>query len=476
MIRRWVQAVWMLAAGCHPPAAPFEDCLEGMAPRTAQPSTCVSEVAEGFVYSTIRDHTLGFTLRCGPDVDGNGIGDLAFNAASYRPSGDGPWQDSAVFRLDQPPEGPVFYEDADWWLRGGPRIGTPTIGALLELIDWADPPGLFFSSREGTSADLEGAHNLPYLTDGTHEALDVPDMFRGRTRGAGVGTVHDLFGPGTGPRLVLHTQDGVSIWNEPPEGPVWQEDAEQLLTSDEIARPLFSFPVSGDLDHDGFVDMVLRVVPVGGYQPGAPFLLVRFGPLTADDDNLTERAFRMVAGEDTDPDATLVRVGDVSGDGVDDLIIGSPLADDRDGWVKIHFGPFRPGGARAIDDADVILRPEMPQAFLGVDVAVADLDGDGHPALVVSAPQDVYLLEESGPGLVYVFHTPLSEGELTMGDAAWVLHGAQRDDSFGRQVESCDTDGDGRDELAISASYHDHDVSSLNGGRIYWLGEVDVPR
>src|SRR5690606_13587269 len=73
---------------------------------------------------------------------------------------------------------------------------------------------------------------------------------------------------------------------------------------------------------------------------------------------------------------TSVATGDFNGDGMDDLIVGSPGArtpDLNQGAVYVFFGPL-PNGNLQAEDANVILRGEAVAHRFGESVTVYDLD------------------------------------------------------------------------------------------------------
>jgi hypothetical protein len=108
---------------------------------------------------------------------------------------------------------------------------------------------------------------------------------------------------------------------------------------------------------------------------------------------------------------------DVDGDGVDDAL-------GPDGLVRT--GPLR--GAR------IEATGTMP--FDG-----GDLDGDGHPELVVATPR---VRETTGE--LRVYRTPLHPGTNT---PTWTLAGTEAGMFFGEGVGAGDFDGDGYGDLAI---------------------------
>ncbi|HEV8323189.1 MAG TPA: hypothetical protein VG389_16355 [Myxococcota bacterium] len=122
---------------------------------------------------------------------------------------------------------------------------------------------------------------------------------------------------------------------------------------------------------------------------------------------------------------TAVAVGDVSGDGVDDLMIGAPGSDgalDDVGAVMVHVGP--PAGA-----ADGVMYGTVAGQMLGGRVSFGgNLDGDGFNDVVVSAPAWTALAPfDAGSVLVY-------RGNATGGFSAllWVtISGEDSGEKFG---------------------------------------------
>ena len=76
----------------------------------------ISNLARGTVFSTVRDHSLGYVVSCGPDVDGNGLGDLAFNAAAFTfSSATAPQDAGAAYRTNGPLTGSVDERHIEGW-------------------------------------------------------------------------------------------------------------------------------------------------------------------------------------------------------------------------------------------------------------------------------------------------------------------------------------------------------------------------
>ena len=141
---------------------------------------------------------------------------------------------------------------------------------------------------------------------------------------------------------------------------------------------------------------------------------------------------------------------DIDGDGNPDLVISAP--DAAGGAVYIFFSTNLPASATSLvaSDADVVLTGTSTTGALGTSLAAGDFQGSGSLWLVIGDP-DV----NSGSGAVYVVDTTI--GTMTSGiitsSATTVVQGVVGS-ALGTAVATGDTfdeSADGRDELIIGA-------------------------
>jgi hypothetical protein len=309
------------------------------------------------------------------DLDGDGFDDLAVGA---------PW----AMRGDGVSTGRVYL------YAGGANGPDP---ALPQVLDGPDGSSQFGESLAAVDFDADGFADLAVgaPTSGPHGLVYV---FRG--------------GPG-----------GL------------QRPAAFVLESDDATGLGWSLDCAGDVDGDGYGDLV----------SGAPTSLnststvtggafVFFGgasnprpiqPLFPDTGNHESVGFGVAGG------------GDLNGDGLSDLLVGAPRASTSAGRVFIYFG--RAGGPNAMPLTFAASPPSLAQ--LGTAVAeIGDTDGDGRSDLAIAAPA-------LGPGRVYVAAGGAAPTTINTVDGP-----GQTGSNFGATLAAGDLDGDGRTDLVVGAT------------------------
>jgi len=220
---------------------------------------------------------------------------------------------------------------------------------------------------------------------------------------------------------------------------------------------------AADLDGDALPDLLVA---------GSPFLASTFvlsgasiaagGEVTADNPDAIITGLAPVS---------LAGPGDVDGDGLGDVLIGSPLnsqAGNLAGKTVLISSTDLADGAAAAGSAWASFLGEGANQNSGAAVGGSDLDGDGAADVVLSAPAN----GDAGAnaGKVYVFSgTALRDaggGEVALSSATWTLRGEAADDQLGSQILVFgDRDGDGRDDLALVAPRADRHLD--NAGAAY---------
>jgi hypothetical protein len=172
-----------------------------------------------------------------------------------------------------------------------------------------------------------------------------------------------------------------------------------------------------------------------------------------------------ILGETGDNAAyTVARVGDVNGDGIEDIAVGAPYADyakRKDaGAVFVIFGrrPYRGVDLHLFDVRGGGFRIDGAHAGDHFGAAVSggqDLDGDGYADIVVGAPRASFF-GRRGSGVTYVIHGGPRNGALDLEFADPSVYdeigGRSPGDASGTSVAATgDTDGDGVPDVLVGA-------------------------
>lgn len=222
---------------------------------------------------------------------------------------------------------------------------------------------------------------------------------------------------------------------------------------------------AGDMDGDGVADLLMGSRNKNDYE-GAVYLVSS----EAQSGLITEKATWSwtIPNEDYRVGSSMLRVGDVDSDGLADMVVGASHFDN---------GANNRGGAFLLKGSDIgVVSDPTEGAWIAgtsngdqfglVTSRAGDINGDGVLDILVSA---IYADEgETASGSVYVFPvTDLMSGTVVPEDMVQFYGEADSDKAGAKLAGLGDVNGDGYDDFLVGAN--DHDEFYDQDGAVYLL-------
>lgn len=284
---------------------------------------------------------------------------------------------------------------------GGLRVvyGSPTLPEAIDLA--APPPGVRTFFVQGQEAGDKLGHGV---AAGDLNMDGIPDIVGGAPRGDGPcgdepggGKAFIFYGSGAAP--LVNTP--ATPWNLATTAAPFQVFSGQ--SGDQMGRRLAVGDVTGDAKPDLILGARCGDGP-NGADAGTGHVL--FGPLGLGSRTLTSQPadFTVHGASSGDFLGVGPGAGDVTGDGIGDLVLGADEADGplnnrpSAGEVIVLYGPLGAGSRDlAAQPADLTVYSPDRNDRLGRFVAVGDVNGDGMGDLGVTAYYAHGPMNDTGP-------------------------------------------------------------------------------
>ena len=453
-------------------------------PGVASSSRSVTE-GDSFVASnTSAGDAFGLDLDVG-DVNGDGLGDIVVGAVHGDSTAAG--GGAAYVFLGSPSSATSWTERALMPSSGGAddRFGCAVASAGDIDADGYDDVLVGHCYLDGSDTLTGGAwvfYGSATGTETTGTLIEPSDATYRDFLGSEVSGVGDIDGDGYADIAITSYLDDAGATNA---GSVYvylgsssgvdASTEQELSASDATAAMLYGSAISGpgDVNGDGYGDLVVGAQDGEGKALTTGTAYALLGSATGIDASSEAKVSASNGDRSDDYGETLDLVGDLDGDGYDDLVVGANNYDDP----SYSFIPSRGtayvfyGSASGIDTStehQLFPSDTTYHAFGSAVAGLGDLDGDGFDDFIVGAIYDSDVASHGGAAYVYFGS---STGANNTEELKLSRSGTDAKDYLGYAVGGGgDLDGDGIGD-AVTGSFNASDLVSGGGGLVtVWTG------
>ena len=392
----------------------------------------------------------GYSVAVG-DVDGDGVDDILAGATGDDNNGA---SSGSAYLMRGPISAGAYKAGTDTAARFLGEVANDYLGTLIAVGDYDDDgydDVAISAYGQDTGGSIAGAVYLFFgpIADGDHEAEDADVRIDGYSSSQYLGyyvlVSGDVDGSGgddlmIGAYFASSYAGYISLFTDFSEDMAADEGAALISGTSSSSYVGYGGTLPGDLSGDGVPDVVYG-------EPGRNAVHVLYGPASGDlgasDADLTYDN----SSDSGDYPGAKVGSGDLNGDGYLDLLLSSKYDDtsaDSSGLVGVFYGPITATGSRTFHTWDAAVVGASASDYVGQNqdgLTTGDQDGDGLDDLFLG----VSSLDQGGSaaGAALLYYGPLS-GTLTTAQYDRGFFGTVANDYVGRQsVVLGDVDGDG---------------------------------
>ncbi|MHC4752085.1 MAG: ankyrin repeat domain-containing protein [Planctomycetota bacterium] len=223
-------------------------------------------------------------------------------------------------------------------------------------------------------------------------------------------------------------------------GPDMDTTADLILEGQNEGDWFGAWVVCGDIDNDGYEDIVISA---GCYNERQGRAYLYWGSDRNSMDANPDKIFAGEAEEDSQFGAGNHAIYDIDNDGYNDIILGAshPGANrDRAGRAYLYYGNTK----ELMDtSADLIFTGEKPRDWFGYSISCGDVDNDGYGDIVIGGARQ---------GRAYFYY---GDSKSNMDAKADVVFEVESE-HFGCGIVCVDQNKDGYDDIVIGAPGYNH--------------------